>query len=219
MKVSALWQGIRVLPASILLLAGMFYANSLDNGFHYDDSHSIVENYHIRSLAHIGDFFVDPTTFSREPAMAMYRPVVQTTYALNYALGKYRPLGYHLVNIALHGLAALLLYLVISALTGQRLLGWWGGAFFALHPVQSQAVNYISSRAEIMGAVGILAAFYLLVVKKSHQNWDAHPRLGPGPGIPRVDKGQWFSQSLHGPGGPALYGASMDPDKSSALLL
>lgn len=171
MKVSALWQGIRVLPASILLLAGMFYANSLDNGFHYDDSHSIVENYHIRSLAHIGDFFVDPTTFSREPAMAMYRPVVQTTYALNYALGKYRPLGYHLVNIALHGLAALLLYLVISALTGQRLLGWWGGAFFALHPVQSQAVNYISSRAEIMGAVGILAAFYLLVVKKSHQNW------------------------------------------------
>ena len=160
-----------LLPASILVLAGIFYSNSLDNGFHYDDSHSIVENYHIRSPARIADFFVDPTTFSREPAMAMYRPVVQTTYALNYALGKYLPLGYHLVNVALHGVVALLVYLVVSGLTGQRLLGWWGGAFFALHPVQSQAVNYISSRAEILGALGILAAFYLLVVKKGHRIW------------------------------------------------
>jgi hypothetical protein len=118
------------LPAGLLLLTGVFYLNSLDNGFHYDDSHSIVENYHIRSLARIPDFFADPKTFSREPAMAMYRPVLQTTYALNYALGKYQPLGYHLVNIALHGLAALLVYLVVSGLTGQRVLGWWGGGFF-----------------------------------------------------------------------------------------
>ena len=171
MNVSVLRRRVWLLPASILVFVGVFYSNSLDNGFHYDDSHSIVENYHIRSLARIVDFFVDPTTFSREPAMAMYRPVVQTTYALNYALGKYRPLGYHLVNIALHGIAALLFYLVISALTGQRLLGWCGGSFFALHPVQSQAVNYISSRAEILGVVGILAAFYLLVIKKSHRVW------------------------------------------------
>ena len=159
------------LGASIITLACMFYLNALGNSFHYDDSHSIVENYHIRNLANVPQFFADPRTFSREPAMAMYRPLLVTTYAVNYALGRYHPQGYRLVNLLLHALAAWVVFEILRGLLGQDKWAWWGGAFFALHPIHSQAVNYISSRAELLGALGILVAFYLTVVRRVHWSW------------------------------------------------
>ena len=69
-----------------------------DNGFHYDDTHSIVENPDLRRLANIPSFFIDPSTFSREENMAMYRPLLQSSFALNYALGGLNIWGYHEPN-------------------------------------------------------------------------------------------------------------------------
>ena len=162
---------LRWMVAGLVTLTGLCYVNSLDNSFHYDDSHSIVENYYIRHLGNIPRFFTDPQTFSREPAMAMYRPLVVTTYAANYALGHYETRGYHLFNVFVHALAALIAFAILRQVLGDAKRAWWGSAFFALHPIQSQAVNYISSRAELLGALGVLAAFYLTFVKSEHWRW------------------------------------------------
>ncbi|MBT4500206.1 MAG: tetratricopeptide repeat protein [Gemmatimonadetes bacterium] len=148
------------MPLSILLLTWGIYLNSLGNGFHFDDTHSIVENRSIRAPGNIPRFFVDPRTFSPEPAMAMYRPVLLTSYALNYGLHRYHPWGYHLVNVVLHGLMALGVFWLLKGL-GIGRLAWWGGALFGLHPIHAQAVNYISSRSELLAGLGVLAGFYL----------------------------------------------------------
>ncbi|MFH1572282.1 MAG: tetratricopeptide repeat protein [Gemmatimonadota bacterium] len=145
----------------LALLVALPYLSSLDGGFHYDDSHSIVDNPAIRSLRHLPAFFVDSGTFSAEPGMAMYRPLVLASYALNYALGGYDPRGYHLANLLLHLMATQLVYALLSRLTGRSALGWWGALLFGLHPVQSQAVNYISSRSEVLAAAAVLAALRL----------------------------------------------------------
>jgi tetratricopeptide (TPR) repeat protein len=142
------------------------YLNSLENGFHYDDSHAIVENPHLRSLGQVPRFFADPAAFSREPAMAMYRPVLLTTFALNYAFGQHQVRGYHLVNLLLHSLAALLVFLVLKEVFASARAGWWGGMLFALHPVHTQAVNYLSSRSELLCGLGVLAALYLAGVRR-----------------------------------------------------
>jgi Gpi18-like mannosyltransferase len=155
-----------VLRTSLVAASILAFGNTLDNSFHYDDSHSIVENYHLRSLGNIPEFFTDPGQFSREPAMAMYRPLLLVTFALNYAFAEYEPLGYHLVNILAHVLAALLVYSIASSLTSSRFKGWWTGMFFALHPVHSQAVNYISARSEVISVLMVLVAFYLVVVSR-----------------------------------------------------
>jgi len=162
-------KGRRWPPLSILLLTWGIYLNSLGNGFHYDDTHSITENPHIRSLTHIPRFFVDPQSFSREPAMAMYRPVLLVTYAVNYALGQYRPWGYLLVNMLLHGTAALMVFLVLQGMGVSRELAWWGGMVFGLHPVHSQGVNYVSSRSEVLGVLGVLVAFYLTALGRDRK--------------------------------------------------
>ena len=84
----------------------MTYANSLGNGFRYDDTHSILQNQSVRSLANIPLYFLDSGTFSSEPAMVMYRPLLLVSYAVNYALEPSTGVGYLLVNAILHALCA-----------------------------------------------------------------------------------------------------------------
>ena len=86
----------------VLVCALLSYHNVLWHSFHYDDEHSILENPHVRSLANVPRFFVDPGAFSGMPEARMYRPLLLATYAANYALGGYAPMGWHAVNLLLH---------------------------------------------------------------------------------------------------------------------
>ena len=151
------------MPLGIAVLAALCYVNSLGNGFHYDDTHTILLNGHVRQLSNIPRFFVSSRMFSAEPGMAMYRPLLQASFALNYAADGYEPRGYHLVSLLLHAGAACLVYRMALGLFLSRPGAWWAGAVFAAHPIHTQAVNYLSSRSELMAAVGVLLALWLAV--------------------------------------------------------
>lgn len=143
---------------AIALAAGLAFANTLGNGFHFDDEHSLVENPAVRSLANLPAFFTDPQLFSRNPGSEMYRPLVLVSYALNYRAGGYAVAGYHLVNIGVHAGVACLLYGLLGLLglgAGSALAG---GLLFAVHPLAAEPVNYISSRSESLAALFVLAA-------------------------------------------------------------
>jgi len=144
--------------ARIFLLACTLYANSLGHGFHYDDFHSVVYNPHIRNLDQVPRFFYAPASFSIDPKQAMYRPLLLVSYALNYAWGGYQPAGYHLVNAALHGVNAVLVLLLLLGLGRDRRLALIGAVLFAVHPLNSEAVHYVSSRSELLMANFALAA-------------------------------------------------------------
>lgn len=156
---------------AIALAAVLAFANSLGNGFHFDDEHSLVENPHIRSLANIPAFFADPQLFSRNAGSEMYRPLVLVSYALNYRLGGYAVQGYHLVNLALHLLAACALYQVLGTLGLGRGEALAGGLLFAVHPLAAEPVNYISSRSESLAALLVLGALWCHA--RSRAGWSA----------------------------------------------
>ncbi|MBI2502390.1 MAG: tetratricopeptide repeat protein [Candidatus Latescibacteria bacterium] len=149
-------------PLALIAAGGLaLFANTLDNSFHYDDAHSIVDNPHLRSLTQIPRFFVDPGTFSAMPEARMYRPLLLTSYALNYALGGAEVWGYHLVNLILHLANVWLVWLL-----GRRLAGkgaWLACLLFLLHPVVSEPVNYISSRSALMATFFYLLGLWLVV--------------------------------------------------------
>ena len=149
----------------IAILAVCFgvYSNSLDNGFHYDDEHSIQRNIHIRDLGNIPLYFTDPSTFSVDHDKGMFRPLLLVTYALNYAWGGYEVLGYHLFNLALHAATACLVMWLARLLGGGG--GWALGAglLFAVHPVCTEPVNYISSRSETLAGLFYIAGLALFV--------------------------------------------------------
>ena len=161
---SRTWTG----AGALLLVCLLGYANSLSGSFHYDDFHSIVDNPHIRTLGNLPAFFTDPLMFSGDPDKKMYRPLVLLSYAGNYALDGYEVRGYHLVNILLHLGCSLLVWRLGLRLFGSGLLA---GLLFAVHPLCSEPVNYISSRSESMAALGYLGALL------AHLKAEGQPRF------------------------------------------
>ena len=136
------------------------HVGALNNGFHYDDIHSVVDNPHLRSLANPAAFLTDPTTFSARPERAMFRPLVVLSYAGTYALAGLAPWAYLLANLLTHIVSAtgvltvaLVLGLPWAAAAGAALL-------FAVHPINSEVVNYVSSRSESFAAAGMLLALW-----------------------------------------------------------
>lgn len=98
------------------------------------------------------------------------RPLLFLTYIANYRMSGFDPFGFHITNVALHGLNALLLWGLMSALAGagkesgavsEKLRPWlvYGvPALFAASPIQTESVSYISSRSEVLGTTFFLAA-------------------------------------------------------------
>ena len=143
--------------------------SSCGNSFHFDDEHSILQNPHVRSLGNIPSFFADPGTFSGLPQARMYRPLVVTTYALNYGVNRalgldgYQVAGYHLLNLLLHLLCAWLVWELGCLVLRDRLAALFGGLVFVAHPLMTEPVNYVSSRSSLLAAAFYLGGFWLLV--------------------------------------------------------
>ncbi|MCC7262721.1 MAG: tetratricopeptide repeat protein [Candidatus Latescibacteria bacterium] len=157
----------------ILVLCGVVYGGFLNNTFHYDDEHSIQQNPHIRQLANIPDFFSDPAQFSVDADKGMYRPLLLVSYALNFALGGFSVTGYHLLNLLIHGLNACLVRWLALRLTGDARVGLVAGLLFAVHPLGTEPVNYISSRSDSLAALFALLALGFFVQAEQ----DQQPRL------------------------------------------
>ncbi|MEK9145625.1 MAG: hypothetical protein AAB339_08465, partial [Elusimicrobiota bacterium] len=94
----------------------------MDNGFVYDDEVNIVSNPAIRSLTPLSKFF-DPATASSDDKMnhGLWRPLTRLVWALDYRIGGLKPGVYHLTNVLLHALNALLVF-------------WLAGLLFAPRP-------------------------------------------------------------------------------------
>lgn len=151
---------IRQLRPGLVLLVGLAaYLTCGDNPFVFDDKVQIVDNHRLRQLW-------PPTEILAESS----RPVVEWTLAINYALDGLHPRGYHAVNVAIHLVAALLLYAVVRrTLESERLRHRWAGpapwlagtiaALWVAHPLQTASVTYVIQRSE-----SLMGLFYLLTL-------------------------------------------------------
>jgi tetratricopeptide (TPR) repeat protein len=160
------------LSAAVGLLAvalSLAYANSFHRPFIFDDAPSIVENQSIRHLASPQVLAAPPDAITTSG-----RPVVNLSLAVNYAIGGLAVEGYHLVNLALHILAAVTLFslvrrtLLLPALSAQFGTAATGLALavallWAVHPLQTESVTYIVQRAESIGGLFYLLTLYCFV--------------------------------------------------------
>src|SRR3989339_1381424 len=151
------------LPAVVVILAvvGLTYFNSLSNPFIFDDKHTIVENNYIKHRETLLNLFTDKLT-SLPITKGMWRPLLMLSFAFNYFIGGLSPHSYHLINILLHFLNAVLLYLLLGTFLKELSLGKRLGLtlIFCLHPINTEAVTYISSRSVTMCGFFILSGFY-----------------------------------------------------------
>ena len=154
----------------IVIMGIIVYSNSVYNGFHYDDFHSIVNNFHIRNIDNWMSYFLSTESFSVDKAKSMYRPILLLTYAINYYVGGYDVIGYHVVNISIHVCNAILLRAVIIGLGYSFSAGLSAALLFLVHPIATEPVNYISSRSDSLAAMFYLSAFW------GYIKWCEHDR-------------------------------------------
>ena len=143
----------------LLLGIGVYY-NTFDHEFHLDSTWGLKENHAVRDLSNIPSYFKDPFTLTTLRANADYRPILQITYALNYAISEYNMWSWHLTQILLHVLNALFIvllarkflpYLIDNNNTKwQQAIPWIIGLLFLLHPTASGVVNYHWARSSLL---------------------------------------------------------------------
>lgn len=140
------------------------YLNALGHPFLFDDTGAIVDNQTIRSLW--ASLRGGPEQF---PTAG--RPLLNVSFALNYAADGLAPWGYHAVNLAVHVLSALVLFALTrrvlrrvplpSFLSGQESgFATALALLWVLHPLNSEIVNYATQRSEAMMALALLATLY-----------------------------------------------------------
>jgi protein O-mannosyl-transferase len=146
------------LLVALLTVVGWVHTGAWSGGFHFDDEHSLLENPHVRSIDHAGDFFRDPQMFSRNEGSQMYRPLVLLSYALNYRLGGYNSAGYLVFNWWVHLAVVALAFICHRQLGLDARVAALAALLFGLHPLVAEPINYISARSESLAALFALAA-------------------------------------------------------------
>jgi tetratricopeptide (TPR) repeat protein len=143
--------GLPFLVVCLAIAAG--YGPAVSNEFVWDDRIHILENPAVREARWL--------EIATQPVGSYYRPVVFATFALESRFAGAAPSVFHATNIALHALAACLLFATAASLGAGRGVALAGSLLFALHPVQSEAVLYVSGRTDLLAAVFALGALLL----------------------------------------------------------
>lgn len=163
-----MWAAMAVVGVAAVLA----YLPALRGGFIWDDDAHVTESIALRSLEGLRRIWVQPG------AAPQYYPMVHTAFWVQYQLFGEHPLGYKLVNLALHLTTAGLLIVVLRQLGLSRFASVLSAAVFALHPVHVESVAWITelkntlSGAFYMGA----AAAYLRWRGAGEAERDAKPR-------------------------------------------
>jgi tetratricopeptide (TPR) repeat protein len=156
--------------AVVVLAIVTIYAPAVQNGLVWDDTALILRDPLIRSWRLIGEGF-NHFLFTDATASDFYRPLQRLTYTLEYAAFVFRPGPYHLTNILLHAAAGVALLFFAEELLQafgiecrrRRWIATIATLIWAIHPVQSGAVIYISGRADPLAAsFGFLGCYLTL---------------------------------------------------------
>ncbi|MFQ5455594.1 MAG: tetratricopeptide repeat protein [Nitrospirota bacterium] len=143
----------------------ILYINFLHAPFQYDDIHQITGNPYIKDIRNIPRFFKESRTTSLEEKQSKaYRPLLTTTFAINYYFGRLDPYGYHLVNLILHIITSLLLYLIVWKMTNEKMTALFSSLIFAAHPFNTEVINYITARSSLLSTMFYFASFLSFII-------------------------------------------------------
>ncbi len=165
---------------SLFVLVLLAYSNTFNASWHFDDVNNILKNQPL----HLTELSMDniKKTFyaSWDGKGKLYRPAACLSFALNYYSGGTDVYGYHMVNLAIHFLASFFLFLFIVETLNLPILkirygpdayavALFSTVFWALNPIQTQAVTYIVQRMAIMAALFFIMSMYFYLKGKISQ--------------------------------------------------
>ena len=153
----------------LLIAAAGFvvYINALSNDFVFDDDSVVLGDPSITDISNIPKYFTGQEGFHKVIGR-YYRPVVSATYAIDNSLWGLKPFGFHLTNIIIHVINSLLFFKLLLLMFGiesaktqkSRLYAViFGALIFAVHPIHTEAVTWVSGRTDSLSFTFFIASF------------------------------------------------------------
>lgn len=159
--------------ALVCACAALASANTLLNGFVWDDALLVQSNPWLEGTRHLGDIFGSHFwSFSSRTDLShnYYRPLVHVTLLACHALFGLKPWGYHLVCLLGHVGVSALVYRVGRVLCERAsrgpLAALAAGLLFAVHPIHTEAVAWVSAINDVFMTLGVLLALWLLMTSR-----------------------------------------------------
>lgn len=175
--------GRRIVPL-LVALASLPYLNILWNGFVYDDDTQVLKNPFLRDFTHLKAIFTTSVWSYTGGARAVadyYRPAMTVTYLFCHEIFGYKAYGYHLVSLLLNAAVVLLVYFVTRRMFGSRGIGFVASAVFALHPIHTEAVDWIAAVTDLeLALFSLLVFWFFLRLGNARTRWAWLLQLGMG---------------------------------------
>ena len=154
-----------------LITLCLAYSNHFQNGFHFDDWHTIEENLFIRKISNIPAFFHDPKMFSVDPDHWGLRPLVTTTLAIDYWLGgSLNPFYFHLSTFIWFIVLGVLMFYTYKNLLQKSIskeltpyIAILATSWYLLHTANAETINYVISRSDVQSTFLIVASFLIYI--------------------------------------------------------
>ena len=153
----------RLLAALLILCAVVAYAPAIGAGFIWDDDTLLTANPQMRSAHGLVEIWQGKN--SRD-----YTPLTLTAFWIEHQVLGDTPTGYHVINIMLHAIAAVLLWQILEALLIPG--AWLGALLFAIHPVNVASVAWIAELKNTLSCVLFFASLlcFLLVYAREKRS-------------------------------------------------
>lgn len=142
----------------------LIYSNTLGNGLFFDDEDFVYKNTYVQTFA-LDKYFTDNVIAGAGKVSNYYRPLLLLSYGIEHAFFGYLPFIYHLDNILIHAAASITLFLFLDRLLKKRSIAFLVTLFFAVHPLQTEAVSYVSGRNDPMAAFFMFLTLYFYLKK------------------------------------------------------
>jgi tetratricopeptide (TPR) repeat protein len=155
-------------PALIMVVGAVVYANSLANGFTFDDWPLVVHNPLVDQMD-VGAIF-SSAYWPQKPELGLYRPLTILSYAINQWILGEGAWGFHIVNLVLHSVNAMLVFFCARKFFERSVAGICAFIFLC-HPLQTEAVNSVVGRAELLAAFWMLVAWFVFLHDVGWRRW------------------------------------------------
>lgn len=161
---------IILIAALIFISAVLVYANTIKGDFIWDDEYLILNNSQIKNISNVPNVFTTYLGYGSDNRNNFYRPLQELSNMADYRIWGQNPAGYHLTNILLHAIVAVMVFIFLIALMGGILPAGIAAMLYAIHPIHTEAVAYIAGRSDPLSAIfmlGSLVAFIGFVKEKA----------------------------------------------------
>jgi len=147
------------------ILSFLLFSNGIGGDFVFDDVVTVQKRDDIKKIENFFNLFISPY-HQNTPQTSLYRPLVMASFMMKYTFFGNSPAGFHVINIIIHAINSVLVFWFALYVSKSHRFANLTFLLFLVLPIHTEAVTWISGRAELLAFFWSMASLYLFSQRK-----------------------------------------------------